>query len=124
MTLLRTAIEFLSDGQYVAPTVELARAHAAQYNTAPTYVYCFGSNQQDFAISSSSQMSGEIGSSQSQGQSQSWMGHGDDLPFVFGAPLVDGVDPFSSTYSRSDKLLADSVLKYWTNFIKFGLVIF
>ena len=51
-----------------------------------------------------------------------WAGgiHGDELMFVFGAPLADGVDPFPSTYSRSDKALAETVLKYWVNFIAAG----
>jgi neuroligin len=119
-SLLETAIEFLGDGQYVAPTVELARAHAAPYNSAPTYVYCFGSRPQD-ATGGAAAMPGTA--VPGQGQSLSWPGHGDDLPYVFGAPLVDGVDPFTSAYSRSDKMLADTVLKYWTNFIKYGSVL-
>lgn len=51
-----------------------------------------------------------------------WAGgvHGDELMFVFGAPLTDGIYPFPSTYSRSDKALAESVLTYWINFIKTG----
>ena len=48
--------------------------------------------------------------------------HGDDLMYVFGAPLTDGIDPFTSTFTRTDKLLAETIMRYWTNFIKTGYV--
>jgi len=118
LALLDTAIEFLGDGQYVAPSIELARAHAAPYNSAPTYFYCFGSRPQD-VVGGGGAGAGPVTAS---GQPGYWPAYGDDLPYVFGAPLVDGTDPFSSTYSRSDKILAEIVLKYWTNFIKYGCV--
>jgi len=49
-----------------------------------------------------------------------WYGHGHELAFVFGAPLVDGTDPFQSSYSRRDKQLSIVVLRMWLNFIKTG----
>jgi len=47
--------------------------------------------------------------------------YSEDMSYAFGAPITDGLDPFSATsYSRGDKLFSETVLKYWTNFIKTG----
>ena len=96
-------MELIGDGQYVAPVIDTAQLHARL--GAPTYLYSFNYPARLDAY-------------------PRWAGgvHGDDLSFVFGAPLTDGIDPFSSIYTRSDKLLAETVLKYWTNFIKTGFV--
>ena len=49
--------------------------------------------------------------------------YNEDMSYAFGAPITDGLDPFSAaSYSRGDKLLSETVLKYWTNFIKTGYV--
>lgn len=66
--------------------------------------------------------------------------HGDDLAYVFGAPLVQhqqggggitgsqgsggggGLSPFSTVYTRADRALSETVIKYWSNFIKTGFV--
>jgi len=107
------AIQFLGDGQYVAPVVELARAHAAAVaarggtsSTAPvqTYVYAFG----DSAAQSPT------------APGPTWYCHGHDLPYVFGAPLVDGTDPFAASYTRRDRQLSVVMLRLWVNFIKSG----
>ena len=51
-----------------------------------------------------------------------WAGgvHGDDITYVFGAPLTDGIDPFTSTFTRSEKMLTEAVMTFWTNFAKTG----
>jgi len=49
--------------------------------------------------------------------------HSEDLAYAFGAPLVDGLAPFSSSgFTRADRLFSELVLRYWTNFIKTGSV--
>jgi len=49
--------------------------------------------------------------------------HSEDLAYAFGAPLVDGLGPFSSSgFTRADRVFSEFVLRYWTNFMKTGLV--
>jgi len=49
--------------------------------------------------------------------------HSEDLAYAFGAPLVDGLHPFSSSgFTRTDRIYSELVLRYWTNFIKTGSV--
>jgi len=106
-----TAVRFLGDGQYVAPAVELARAHAsAAAARAPasgggevgTFLYVFGDSAAESPTSAG----------------PTWYWHGHDLPYVFGAPLVDGTDPFPSSYTRRDKQLSAVVLRLFINFVK------
>ena len=108
-----TAVQFLSDGQYVAPVVELARAHASAAaaargeSTTPTvgtFLYAFGDSAAESPTS----------------PGPTWYCHGHDLPYVFGAPLVDGTDPFTSSYTRRDRQLSVVMLRLWINFIKSG----
>lgn len=45
--------------------------------------------------------------------------HGEDLPFVFGAPLGD-VGPFGMDYSPEERLLSEAMMRYFSNFAKTG----
>ena len=112
------AVQLLGDGQYVAPVVQLARAHAAgarrpaaddRRDSTPaaavgTYLYAFGDSAAESPTS----------------PGPTWYCHGRDLPYVFGAPLVDGTDPFPSSYTRRDRQLSIVVLRLWINFIRSG----
>ncbi|XP_076096333.1 neuroligin-4, Y-linked-like isoform X2 [Mytilus galloprovincialis] len=94
-------MDMLSDGLYVAPVVEMAHEHAKR--GAGTYFYNFGY------------------STQSENFPQWSSGvHGDELPYVFGAPLVDGISPFPSRYTKNEKKLSSAVMRFWTNFAKSG----
>jgi len=108
-----TAVQFLGDGQYVAPVVELARAHAhaaaaargaSRMRAVGTFLYAFGDSAAELPTS----------------PGPKWYCHGHDLPYVFGAPLVDGTDPFASSYTRRDRQLSVIILRLWINFIKSG----
>ena len=116
------AVQFLSDGQYVAPAVQLARAHAtaaaavrpqstARDRSTPspvgTFLYVFGDEAAETATS----------------PGPTWHPHGHELAYVFGAPLVDGTDPFPASYTRRDKQLSVVVLRLWINFVKSGCVL-
>lgn len=92
-------MDLLSDGQYVAPLMETAQKHA---ETADTYLYAF------------------TYSTQSENSQDVHGIHGDELPYVFGAPIVDGLSPFPSTYTSAEKMLSEAVMTYWTNFAKTG----
>ncbi|XP_015923110.1 neuroligin-4, X-linked [Parasteatoda tepidariorum] len=45
---------------------------------------------------------------------------GEDLAYVFGAPLVDTLSHFSTNYTRAEVTLSEITITYWTNFAKFG----
>jgi neuroligin len=96
-------MDLLSDGQYKAPLVKMALEHA---KTADTYLYSFAYSTQseDFA-----QWSGGV--------------HGDELPYIFGAPLVGGVSPFPTAYTPQEKELSKFMMRMWTNFAKTGYVL-
>lgn len=99
-----SVMELIGDGQYVASSMELTLLHA-RLHAAPTYLYTFSypGRMDNFP---------------------KWANgiHGDEMAFVFGAPLTDGNEPFTSVFSKTDKALAETVLRYWTNFAKTGSV--
>lgn len=45
---------------------------------------------------------------------------GEELPYVFGAPLVDSLSHFSTNYTKSEATLSEIVISYWTNFARSG----
>lgn len=93
-------MDLLSDGQYKAPLIRMAREHA---KVADTYMYSFAYSTQseDFA-----QWTGGV--------------HGDELPYIFGAPLVGGLSPFPTSYNTQEMELSKFMMRMWTNFAKTG----
>lgn len=55
-----------------------------------------------------------------------WIGviHGQDVPFVFGAPFVNIPEPYinmlATKYSNTDKGMSLYIMKLWTDFAKYG----
>ena len=85
--------EFLEDCQIAAPTIRMAKYHAACRRSGNTYLYYF--NDTDVTH--------------------------DLLTYVFGAPLSPGIDPFHpGAYTDTDRQLAVDVIKHWANFIYSG----
>jgi Carboxylesterase family len=120
--------ELLGDGQYCAPTVALASSHAscsgstASQLAAPTFLYSFRSQRLEPDNGSERRKRPESRASSAHGYNDR-----DLLGLVFGAPLVDGLDPFDAATSdgnelESDKKLAATVMKYFTNFVRTGSV--
>lgn len=46
--------------------------------------------------------------------------HGEELPFVFGAALVDGFGHFPKNYTKSEAALSESIVQYFANFVRTG----
>lgn len=46
--------------------------------------------------------------------------HGEDLPYVFGAPLVEGFSHFPQNYTKSEVALSEALIVYWSNFARTG----
>ncbi|XP_036032696.1 neuroligin 4-like [Onychomys torridus] len=99
----KTLVALGTDHQWVAPAVATADLHA-RYGS-PTYFYAFYHR------------------CQGDDARPAWAdaaAHGDELPYVFGVPLLGPTDLFACNFSRNDVMLSAVVMTYWTNFAKTG----
>lgn len=94
-------LEALSDAQYVAPVVHTADLHSAEHRNSYLYVYDYQTKNGDYP-----QRQGCI--------------HGEELTYVFGAPLVGGLNHFVKNYTKSEMLLSETTMIYWSNFARTG----
>ncbi|KAJ8733609.1 hypothetical protein PYW07_014160 [Mythimna separata] len=94
-------LEALSDAQVVAPMVLTADTHSALRRNSYLYVFDYQTKYGDYP-----QRQGCI--------------HGEELPYVFGAPLVGGLAHFARNYTKAEVALSESVMLYWGNFAKTG----
>nr|XP_001810887.1 PREDICTED: neuroligin-4, Y-linked isoform X1 [Tribolium castaneum] len=94
-------LEALSDAQYVAPVVHTADLHSAEHRNSFLYVFDYQTKFGDYP-----QRQGCI--------------HGEELPYLFGAPLVGGFMHFVRNYTKSEVLLAETTMIYWSNFARTG----
>ncbi|EDV93357.1 uncharacterized protein LOC6564319 [Drosophila grimshawi] len=94
-------LDILSDASVVGPLLQTGMFHADVNRR--NYMYVFGHNS---AMGPYANLPHSI--------------MGEELPFVFGAPLAP-VGPYPShNYSVQEKLLSEAVMAYWTNFVKTG----
>ncbi|XP_058130589.1 neuroligin-1-like [Anopheles ziemanni] len=96
-----STMEALSDGHTVAPIVKVAYLHARR--GAKTYMFHFAYQSKE------SEYPQRLGSVR-----------GEDLPYIFGLPLVQGGPVFPQNYSRQDMGVNEAVLNFVTNFCKTG----
>ncbi|XP_073949169.1 neuroligin-1-like isoform X2 [Choristoneura fumiferana] len=94
-------LEALSDAQVVAPIVLTADTHSALRRNSYLYVFDYQTKYGDYP-----QRQGCI--------------HGEELPYIFGAPLVGGLAHFPRNYTKAEVALSESVMLYWGNFAKTG----
>lgn len=94
-------MEALSDGHTVAPLIKVGYLHSRR--GAKTYLFHFGYQTKE------SEYPQRLGSVR-----------GEDLPYIFGLPLVNGQPHFAQNYSRQDMGVAEAVLNFVTNFCKTG----
>ncbi|XP_061171374.1 neuroligin-4, Y-linked-like isoform X3 [Saccostrea echinata] len=95
-------LQLLSDGLYVAPLIKMTQQHSLNTDT---YFYAFT----HATVSDTAQY-------------HNWTSavHGDELAYIFGAPLVEGVTPFSDKFTPMEKEISKTMMSYWTNFAKTG----
>lgn len=48
--------------------------------------------------------------------------HGEELPYLFGAPLVEGLGHFPKNYTKSEVALSEAFILYIGNFVRTGYV--
>ncbi|KAG5853315.1 hypothetical protein ANANG_G00071870 [Anguilla anguilla] len=97
----KTLLALFTDHQWVAPAVATAKLHAEFQS--PVYFYTFYHHCQTEAR-------------------PEWAdaAHGDEIPYVFGVPMVGATDLFPCNFSKNDVMLSAVVMTYWTNFAKTG----
>ncbi|XP_037323091.2 neuroligin-3b isoform X1 [Pungitius pungitius] len=100
-TRRKTLVALFTDHQWVEPSVVTADLHA-RYGS-PTYFYAFYHHCQSLMKPVWSDSA-----------------HGDEVPYVFGIPMVGPTDLFPCNFSRNDIMLSAVVMTYWTNFAKSG----
>lgn len=105
INVLDSTTDAMSDALVIAPLVKTGNFHSrVQYPRKPkTYQYVF-THQTEEAVYS--QRMGCV--------------HGEDLPYVFGAPLVNSLSYFPKNYSKAESVLSESVITFWTNYAKYG----
>ncbi|XP_043273365.1 neuroligin-4, X-linked-like [Venturia canescens] len=96
-----STMEALSDAHTVAPLMRIAFYHARR--GAQTYFFHFNYQSKD---SYYNQRLGSV--------------RGEDIPYMFGLPLVAGGPFFPQNFSRQDQGVAEAVLNFFTNFAKTG----
>ncbi|XP_077447573.1 neuroligin-3b [Stigmatopora argus] len=100
-TRRKTLVALFTDHQWVEPSVVTADLHA-RYGS-PTYFYAFYHHCQSLMKPVWSDSA-----------------HGDEVPYVFGVPMIGPTDLFPCNFSRNDIMLSAVVMTYWTNFAKSG----
>ncbi|XP_037949215.1 flocculation protein FLO11-like [Teleopsis dalmanni] len=93
-------LDILSDARVVGPLMQTGLFHADVNRR--NYMYVFGHNSAKGPYAS---LPHSIA--------------GEELAFIFGAPLAPA-GPFPSNYNEQEKLLSEAVMAYWTNFAKTG----
>ncbi|CAM1332683.1 Ces3 (predicted), partial [Pycnogonum litorale] len=103
INLLDAAADLLGDAHRVAPVVGAARHHTRLKQKTFMYVFGYQTKSGDY--------SDRLGCV-----------HGEDLPYVFGAPLVQDrrLSHFSSNFTPSERSLSHMVIHYWSNFAYTG----
>ncbi|XP_026467545.1 neuroligin-4, Y-linked-like [Ctenocephalides felis] len=94
-------LEALSDAQVVAPATRTADLHSQDHRNSYLYVFDYQTRAGDYP-----QRQGCI--------------HGEDLPYVFGAPLVSNLGHFAKNFTKAESLLSETVMLYWSNFARTG----
>ncbi|XP_068188024.1 neuroligin-2b isoform X1 [Antennarius striatus] len=97
----KTLLALFTDHQWVAPAVATAKLHAEFQSPVFFYTFhhhCQTETRPDWADAA----------------------HGDEIPYVFGIPMVGANDLFPCNFSKNDVMLSAVVMTYWTNFAKTG----
>ncbi|CAB3221151.1 unnamed protein product [Arctia plantaginis] len=97
------AVLAISDAQYVAPLVQTGDFLSSPDSSSKTFFYVFDYQTKDGDYP---QRMGSV--------------HGEELPYLFGSPLVDGLGHFPKNYTKSEVALSESFILYIANFARSG----
>lgn len=101
MNTLDGTLDALGDALVVAPIVKSANYHSMSHRKCYFYVFSYQTDDGKYP--------------QSKGCVP-----GEELNYVFGAPLVAALGHFSRNYSANEVQLAEAVMTYWVNFARNG----
>nr|XP_015919710.1 neuroligin-4, X-linked [Parasteatoda tepidariorum] len=102
LNILDGTLDALGDALVVAPIIKSANYHPSS-GERKAYFYVFNYQTED---SKYPQRQGCL--------------PGEDLQYVFGAPLVKNLGHFSKNYSEPETVLSEAVMTYWVNFARNG----
>nr|XP_027219740.1 neuroligin-1-like [Penaeus vannamei] len=94
-------LALLSDALYSAPVLNTGSLHALSSPHTFLYVFDHQTRNGDF-------------------QHRVGCVHGEELAYMWGAPLVESLSYFPSNYTQSEIKLSETMLSYWTNFARTG----
>ncbi|XP_042909755.1 neuroligin-4, X-linked isoform X1 [Parasteatoda tepidariorum] len=105
INVLDSTVDAMGDALVVAPLIRTANYHSKlrQKYQKGTYLYVFMYQTEE---SYYDQRMGCI--------------HGEDVPYVFGAPLVTALSHFHRNFTKPESSLSEAVMTYWTNFVRYG----
>lgn len=102
-------------------SIARATLQRSQPHKVRAFCYLFAHQQADHS---------NLGGMPGVGSDRLASAHGDELSFIFGAPLYSQIATghetlgyFGGNYSRAEVVLSEAVIAYWSNFVKFGYVI-
>lgn len=100
--IISATAEILGDALVVAPLFRAASFHAKVAKNSFVYVFGYMTEHGDYP--------NRVGGA-----------HGEDLPYLFGAPLTPLHSHFKEgNYSKSEQSLAEAYVSYWSNFAREG----
>ncbi|GFY79343.1 neuroligin-4, X-linked [Trichonephila inaurata madagascariensis] len=108
-------IDAIGDGLVVAPIIRVGSFHSG--NPRDTYQYSTSSSSREkksfFYV---------FGHQSEYGDYSSRLGAvtGEDVAYVFGAPLVTSLSHFANNYTKAEVTLSEILMLQWTNFAKYG----
>lgn len=102
LNILEGTLDALGDALVVAPIVKSANYHSMTHRKSYFYVFSYQT---------------EDGKNDRVRQG---CVPGEDLQYVFGAPLVGTLGHFSKNYSGNEVSLSEAVMTYWVNFARNG----
>ncbi|XP_048005973.1 uncharacterized protein LOC125241499 [Leguminivora glycinivorella] len=94
-------LNLFSDARTLSPLVSFANYHSKANSQSYFYVFGHNSISTHYAALNKSV-------------------HGEELPYVLGAPLGGANTHFHSEYTPKEKLLSEAIMRLWTNFVKIG----
>ncbi|XP_067118597.1 neuroligin-4, X-linked-like isoform X1 [Centruroides vittatus] len=101
ISTLEATADALGDALIVAPVIKVGNLHS--FITTPTYLYVFNYKTEE-------------------GDYRYGFGciHGEELPYVFGSPLIGTMTHFPQNYTENEVSLSETIMSYWLNFAKYG----
>ncbi|XP_063839760.1 neuroligin-2-like [Scylla paramamosain] len=102
ITTREETLALLSDALYGAPVMHTGNLHSHASSKTFLYVFDYQTKNGDFE------------------QQRLGCVHGEELPYVWGAPLVDSLAHFPTNYTQAEVKLSETVLNYWVTFARTG----